>query len=558
LWQGTSISAPIVAGAVALTLGKYPQYTGVQAAQKVRVSAQSIPHASFQLDKVGKGRLDMFNAIIPDPTPSVRTNRYQLIDENGDGRISGGDTVLLEASFLNYLDPTSDLEISVSVPVQQTPFVQVLSSQTSVGALGTLQAFQSGNAFKLAISQNLPVDYLLDLKFQYTDPQTGYDDFEYVQLRINPSWLNVEENQLHTTITSQGLIGFKDFFSFQEGIGLLYQNNRNILSEGGFLIATSANQVSNFLRTSNQNVRDNDFNIVDFVQKNPNPYLADFEASSTFADDIANQSIGMTVHQKTFAWSDPEYQRFVILLYEIENNNAVPISNLNAGLFTDFDIITQQLNLNRGNYDLAQRIIYTYDAQTGTNAHYGLKLLSEDNFYARALGDPGLSSFSDQAKFLSLTNTPTIPTASAALNGPGQDVMTYIGTGPINLMSGQKDTVAFALVVGDGLNDILTQSAAAQEAYDCILKGQGPISPFTIADPTASAGVPLQFQDNNPNATTWQWDFGDGTTATSANPQHTYSQHGRYTVSLKVSDGTCHFESQQSISVGFADDPVKR
>ncbi|MEL6842147.1 MAG: PKD domain-containing protein, partial [Bacteroidota bacterium] len=180
--------------------------------------------------------------------------------------------------------------------------------------------------------------------------------------------------------------------------------------------------------------------------------------------------------------------------------------------------------------------------------------LSEDNFYARALGDPGLSSFSDQAKFLSLTNTPTIPTASAALNGPGQDVMTYIGTGPINLMSGQKDTVAFALVVGDGLNDILSQSAAAQEAYDCILKGQGPISPFTIADPTASAGVPLQFQDNNPNATTWQWDFGDGTTASSANPQHTYSQHGRYTVSLKVSDGTCHFESQQSISVGFATD----
>src|SRR4029453_14248219 len=35
----------------------------------------------------------------------------------------------------------------------------------------------------------------------------------------------------------------------------------------------------------------------------------------------------------------------------------------------------------------------------------------------------------------------------------------------------------------------------------------------------------------------YQWTFGDGTTSTAANPAHTYSQAGTYTVRLSVSDG---------------------
>ena len=37
---------------------------------------------------------------------------------------------------------------------------------------------------------------------------------------------------------------------------------------------------------------------------------------------------------------------------------------------------------------------------------------------------------------------------------------------------------------------------------------------------------------------TYSWDFGDGTTSTLANPSHTFTAAGRYTVRLTTSDGT--------------------
>ncbi|MDV7396615.1 PKD domain-containing protein, partial [Arthrospira platensis SPKY1] len=46
----------------------------------------------------------------------------------------------------------------------------------------------------------------------------------------------------------------------------------------------------------------------------------------------------------------------------------------------------------------------------------------------------------------------------------------------------------------------------------------------------------LTFTDistNNPTA--WQWDFGDGNTSTTANPQHTYAAPGSYQICLSVS-----------------------
>ncbi|NOZ93608.1 MAG: PKD domain-containing protein [Acidobacteria bacterium] len=37
-------------------------------------------------------------------------------------------------------------------------------------------------------------------------------------------------------------------------------------------------------------------------------------------------------------------------------------------------------------------------------------------------------------------------------------------------------------------------------------------------------------------ASTWNWDFGDGTTSTEENPVHTYAHPGTYRVTLKVTN----------------------
>lgn len=42
----------------------------------------------------------------------------------------------------------------------------------------------------------------------------------------------------------------------------------------------------------------------------------------------------------------------------------------------------------------------------------------------------------------------------------------------------------------------------------------------------------VEFNDTSNNATSWKWNFGDGTTSTKQNPTHTYSKSGQYKVTL--------------------------
>jgi gliding motility-associated-like protein len=65
-----------------------------------------------------------------------------------------------------------------------------------------------------------------------------------------------------------------------------------------------------------------------------------------------------------------------------------------------------------------------------------------------------------------------------------------------------------------------------------------PIARFSLA---YNCGNKLQvsFTDQSVLPQTWLWNFGDGNTSTAANPVHTYSVFGSYTVTLTVTNGTC-------------------
>ena len=68
---------------------------------------------------------------------------------------------------------------------------------------------------------------------------------------------------------------------------------------------------------------------------------------------------------------------------------------------------------------------------------------------------------------------------------------------------------------------------------------------FTVSDKSCLVGtdfdadrtygnkpLTIRFTDKSFQATSWLWDFGDGTTSTEQNPIHTFTEEGRYTISL--------------------------
>ena len=63
-----------------------------------------------------------------------------------------------------------------------------------------------------------------------------------------------------------------------------------------------------------------------------------------------------------------------------------------------------------------------------------------------------------------------------------------------------------------------------------------PTASFSSNVTSGDAPLSVKFTDLSKNATSWNWDFGDGTTSTLQNPQHIYSTAGNYTVTLSVSN----------------------
>ncbi len=59
----------------------------------------------------------------------------------------------------------------------------------------------------------------------------------------------------------------------------------------------------------------------------------------------------------------------------------------------------------------------------------------------------------------------------------------------------------------------------------------------------------IQFNDESINATSWNWNFGDGNTSNSQNPAHVYNMPGFYMVSLAVNGGAHMMQEDSLIAV---------
>ncbi len=61
----------------------------------------------------------------------------------------------------------------------------------------------------------------------------------------------------------------------------------------------------------------------------------------------------------------------------------------------------------------------------------------------------------------------------------------------------------------------------------------------SVSATNVGIGEELNFVDNTIGATTWNWNFNDGTSSTEQNPSHIYTAPGIYNVLLIVTDGFC-------------------
>ncbi len=73
-----------------------------------------------------------------------------------------------------------------------------------------------------------------------------------------------------------------------------------------------------------------------------------------------------------------------------------------------------------------------------------------------------------------------------------------------------------------------------------------PVADFTH---TLGNNLEVEFTSTATDATSWEWDFGDGNTSTLEHPVHTYSMEGYFDVQLTATNGNCDDAFTQTISV---------
>lgn len=466
--DGTSMASPITAGSAAIVKTIFPSFNALQVGEQLRVTCDNIygvaANAPYQ-NKLGRGRINLNNALIQLTAQSVRFENKVAVDNN-DNTFVIGDTINYTGDFINYLSPSTNLTATLSV-ITGAAYVTILNNTVNLGAMATLATINNiANPFTVIVNAGAPQNAKIVFKITYADGT--YSDFQIFEETVNVDYINITVNDIATTITSKGRLCYNGTGQ-TEGLGFEYFGT-NLDYEAGLLIGNNSN-VSDMVR--NYTGSDNDFQSSLVVQKVTPAVQSEFDLYGKFRDNIATVPLNVTVTHKAFAWSTPGNRKFVIVEYNIKNTGSTTLSSLYAGIFADWDIM--DYSLNKANEDVATKMGYVYSTEAN-GLYAGIKLLTAGPFHHYAIdnlagGGGGIDitvanvGYTSALKYTSLsTNRPV-----AGGTGTGNDVCDVVSTGSFSLSAGDSVIVAFALIAGDSLSDLISSAQNAQIKYDNLL-----------------------------------------------------------------------------------------
>jgi len=460
--NGTSMAAPIVSGCAAIVASHFPNYSSAQIAQRLKVTADVIDTIitnSIYANKLGSGRVNLYNALTMDDIPSVNMISFNYTDEDF-GQFSAGDTVLISGDFVNYLAPTTNLKCTLT---SLSPYCKVLDSiisfPTSINTLDT--ANSAAFPFKILIKTNMPVSYSVDFKLLFSD--TNYTEKQYFSKVFNVDYLNIDTNKVKTTFTSKSRIGYNDISRYQ-GIGLLYTNSPiSQLGYGGLIVGASPTQVSDNIYGSTAGSLNNGFFSLVKAHRVMPTVFSDFDVQTIFNDSLVGvNKLNIEITNNMFAWNNVQDEKFIITEYYIVNKGLTQINNMYAGLFMDWEI--EECKYHRTDFDLTTKMGYSYSTQGSSYA--AIKLLTTGNYkfygFDNINGININDGFSNYEKYNALRTNKFQAGESNANN----DIANLFSSGPFNLNAGDTVKVAFAIILGDYLSDISQSVVNAQDRYN--------------------------------------------------------------------------------------------
>ncbi len=460
---GTSMATPMVSGTAAIIWSYYSDMLPQQIIHIIKNSTDNIYNISSNAkyrDKLGTGRINMFRALTDDFKPGISNEELFITDKDDDVFIIN-DTLYISGIFRNYLTPTNQLSITLQC---SSPYIEIVDSVFDVGVLQTLETVDNMSVpFKVRIKENTPTGHQLTFFLVYND--TLYEAKDFFFLDVNSDYLDLDVNQITTTITSKSTIGYNDNINFAQGSGFSYQNSPSLFSCAGLVVAQSTNKVSDNIYGFTE-YYESDFVSTQNVGYVVPPQKGDQHIKGIFEDKGVNSpQIGVSVVHEAYAYNKSEYENFIILEFHIINNNLFPLDDIYVGYFVDWDLHVRSQNKVLTNQ--TERFGYTFDLDS--SIYTSIQLLSEGDFRHYAIDNDGKDGsvnlndgFSTVEKYLAITGNRT-----SAGNYPfGNDVSQIVSSGPFFIAPNDTVSVAFALHASLTYSDLLSSIKNAKTVYE--------------------------------------------------------------------------------------------
>lgn len=472
--SGTSMASPVVAGVAALVKSQYPELSPDQIAKKIRVTSDNIytiqgNNLPAFYGKFGRGIVNAYRAVT-ESAPGIKNLAIRITDNDGDNLFQPGDSLYVTGDFINYLEPSGpEMKLTFSVVNNSTATYVTANANTTETILGVITTNEiknnNGKPFKIFLKNNLPNDRVLDIRMYYS--QGTYYDFDHYSVLLNPTFINVEKNNISTTFTSKGRIGFNDD-NASEGLGFKHKG-RQTLYELGLITGTSASKIANTCRSTvsgGSMGHDNDYKNVTFIRDVSIPMTGIYQYNNTMTDANAGTAASnVTIIQQSFAKTTPGDSNFVIVRYLIKNNSTTAVlNNFFVGLYGDFDISANGQQ-DKAGWSQVHKMGFIYNSNPD-GLYSGISVLGDatPNYYAidndaTAADTFGVyDGYTDAEKYASISSG--IYRRNAGVSAP-KDVSIAVGAGPYSIPPGDTIEVGFAVVAGENLDDILQAADTA-------------------------------------------------------------------------------------------------
>jgi len=460
--DGTSFSSPMTASVAALVKTRFPEYSGFQLGQQVRISATPIDNLNpAYTGKLGYGRLNAYRAVTVE-SPAIRLVSTIMTEDTGadmDGYFDPGEDILLEFEVCNYLRPASNVELTFSTSSQD---LVIENARITIPSLGTGEIYRNtGNAVRLRIDADAVRNQHVDVFVSIT-ADGDYTDRDYLDFYVSPLFANIEGESVILTLTSLGRLGFMDYPDNIMGEGFIYRPFDNLLFEGALMAATDEDHISDVARGVDEERQNNDFRPVEGgeIDVEIPGTLADQQGEAIFTDGRTFSSSGLWIHQTSLAFDDEENGKFVLISLRIASSQDSAIEDLRLGFFMDWDVLNAGENM--GAYDPIRKLGYIYDPIT--EVHGGVAAVSSGGgsmIYKLINNEEEVyDGYLDMEKWEHLSG--------GLQNVSGSEKADYshvVGRGPFDIPAGDTLRVGFAVLGGGSRSEIKANADRAKAKW---------------------------------------------------------------------------------------------